>query len=217
MFGPGHEYVYNVSTDFPLGKVDAGRLDAEIKQSSLATLFAGVSVRENVCRVVFNEELTGAQRTILDGNVSPPSGGSLIGSHTGEVLETEDLWYEEQEKPIETSSTKYVEALRVTTDDLPAGTYYIHWGFKLSAEKYTADVMYRVVLDGETTLVEDKEFSPALSLGGGRWKGASEDLSYFKKMELSEGPHYVTLEVGSTSKSQTATMSDGRLEIAQVQ
>jgi len=215
--GNDFRYTYDVEKDFPLGKVDAARLDSEIKQSSLISLFKGVSVRANTCRVVFDEQLTTPQRTILDGNTSPPSGSSIISSHRGEPIETEDLWYVEQEKPVETSSTKYVEALRVTTDDLPTGTYYIHWGFKLSAEKYTADVMYRVRLDGETTLVEDKEFSPSLSLGGGRWKGGTTDLSYFKKTKLSEGPHYVTLEVGSTSKSQTAILSAGRLEIAQVQ
>jgi len=215
--GNDFRYTYDVEKDFPLGKVDAARLDSEIKQSSLVSLFKGVSVQANTCRVVFDEQLTTPQKAVLDGNTSPPSGSSIIGSHDGEPVETKDLWYSELEKPVETSSTKYVEALRITTDTLPAGTYYIHWGFKLSAAKYTSDVMYRVRLDGETTLVEDKEFSPALSMGGGRWKGATADISYFKKLNLSEGVHYVTIEFGSTSKSQTATLSGGRLEIAQVQ
>lgn len=215
--GQGYTYTYDVSTDFPLGKVNAGRLNSEIRQSILVGLYKGVSVQGNSCVVVFDQELDAPQRTVLDGDTTPPSGGSLIGSHDGEPLKTEDLWYAELEKPIETSSTKYIEALRITTDLIPEGSYYIHWGFTLAATSYNADVKYRVCLNGNTTLIEDAEFTPGLAMHGGRWKGTAADISYFKKLNLSEGAHYVTLEFGSTSKSQTAILSAGRLEIAQVQ
>jgi hypothetical protein len=215
MFGPGTKYTYAISTDFPLGKMDVGRLDDEISGSSLGSLFDGVSRKADVCIVRFTSELSSSQKEILDGNVSPPSGSSLIGSHTGEPVESEPVWIVEQEKAVETSSTNYITALKLNTDSLSAGSYYLHWGFNLSGDRYTGELRYKVMLDGETTLIEDSMLPP-LCYRGRFWTGGANDISYFKKLELPAGTHSISIHIASSSKSQTVIMKHGRVELTQV-
>jgi len=215
MIGPGTKYTYSISTDFPLGRLDVGRLDEEISNSSLGPLFDGVSKRDDVCAVMFTSDLSSVQKEVLDGNVSPPSGSSLIGNHTGEPIESESVWIVEQEKTIETSSTNYITALKLNTDSLPAGSYYLHWGFNLSGNRYNGELKYKVMLDGETALIEDSMLPP-ICYRGRFWTGGSNDISYFKKLELLAGAHSISIHIASSSKSQTAIFKHGRIELTQV-
>lgn len=213
---PETTYTYSVSTDFPNAKVDAGRLDEQIRKSSITTELDGVNVQLDVCDVVFVDALSAPEKITLDGNTSPPSAGSLIGDHDGEPLSSEVMWFAELENELKSNSTKYLEALRLTAENLSEGTYYIHWGLQLSASVYTADVKYRVVLDGTTTLIEEL-VSPGLAYTTRGWAGGTARPSLFKKLNLPEGTHYITVEYASTIETQTAILKGARLEITQVQ
>ena len=216
MLGPGFSYTYTISTDFPLGEVNIGLLEDEIKSSAIKTDLRGTSVKGDICHVIFTAELDAADKILLDGNVSPPSGSSIIGSHDGDPTPSEEMWFIESDKEYKTNSANYVPTLELSVTNIPQGTYYFHWGFTLGASKYNNDIKFRILLDGTTTLLE-KEFSPALSLRGGKWEGALLDHSYFIKKTLLEGNHVVSIQLASAHKSQTAILTNARIELTQVQ
>jgi len=215
MLGPGFEYTYSISSDFPLGEVNIALLEEEIRVSTIKAALRGVSTKGDVCNIIFVTELDTDDKTVLDGNTSPPSGSSIIGSHDGNPTPEEELWFAESEKEYKTNRTEYVDTLTLNVPLIPSGSYYIHWGFNLSAAKYNKDVKYRIVLDGVTVLLE-KEVSPALSMGDGGWKGASIEHSFFTKRALTEGSHSIAIQFASSHKSQTASLSAARIELMQV-
>lgn len=79
------KYTYNISTDFPNGKVDADRLVQEIRASVIVPQ-TWVIISDGYCDVWFKNALTGGEKDTLDGDVSPPNPGSLIGAHSGAPL-----------------------------------------------------------------------------------------------------------------------------------
>lgn len=76
-------YTYTIATDFPNGIVDPDRLTLEILASAIVTALARIDTDDGDCSVVFVAALTAGEKTILDGDASPPAAGSIIGDHTG--------------------------------------------------------------------------------------------------------------------------------------
>ena len=84
------KYTYNVTNDFPSGKVNIGILQAEIQSSSIVTAIdridsADGSVSLGVLTggtidIWFKAALSAGDKTILDGDTTGPCGG-LIASH----------------------------------------------------------------------------------------------------------------------------------------
>jgi len=78
------KYTYVVSTDFPNGKVDIGRLTQEIDNSGIVTKLAnnGITVDGADCNIWFMAPLSGDDQTSLN---------SIVNSHSGEPLHPENV------------------------------------------------------------------------------------------------------------------------------
>ena len=84
------KYTYNVTQDFPNGKVNLSTIQGEITSSAIVTAFdyidsLGGSISKDVLTggtidVWFKDALSTGDRTILDGDAADPAGG-LIASH----------------------------------------------------------------------------------------------------------------------------------------
>lgn len=77
---PDVTYNYAISTDFPGGKINPGKLDVEIRRSAIATSLRHVATTGNTVAIVFAASLSVGDKTLLDGDVAGPAGG-LIAAH----------------------------------------------------------------------------------------------------------------------------------------
>jgi hypothetical protein len=100
-------YAYSVSGDFPTGRVRPDLLQKQIAATvSITVACEHVTVRGNVCDVVFVSALSGAQETTLDGLVAAhnPGNGILAPKNyyvramvPGTSLPQTDYWYTSQD------------------------------------------------------------------------------------------------------------------------
>ena len=76
------EYTYTVSTDFPGGAVNTGKLIQEIKSSSIVTAMADIptDLAGDTLKVRFKASLSAGDKTTLDNDATGPAGG-LIAAH----------------------------------------------------------------------------------------------------------------------------------------
>ncbi len=209
------EYTYTISTDFPNGKVNPDRLEVEVNDSAIATVLENIKTNATQCTVVFAAELSAPDKLTLDGNVSPPSTGSIIGSHSGEPFPHLTEWVLESTDPGSTNSVKYIVHSALKAPEMDAGDYLVHWAFTLGCATYTTPVKIRVVLDGVTVLYEDKNKYCALTYSKKGWTG-SVDLSSFSRQALLFGDHTVTVEYATTSEASAAKLDTVRLEIVKL-
>lgn len=96
---PETPYTYDVTTDFPDGKVNTGRLSMEIGTSSIVTAIAALSGADGTVAngvrtggtvtITFKDALSAADKTTLDGDVAGPAGG-LIAAHNNAPTPLED-------------------------------------------------------------------------------------------------------------------------------
>jgi len=91
---PETTYSYTLAS-FPFDQVNAARLSQDVGDSAIviALQAVNVNVTTGVCDVVFKDELSSIDKTILDGDpvatsnpATPCPAGSLIGDHSGEPL-----------------------------------------------------------------------------------------------------------------------------------
>lgn len=82
---PVTTYTYSIAADFPGGAANSGRLDLEIRASSIVTALEGITVSGDVIDVVFKDALASGDKTTLDGDTTGPAGG-LIAAHDSSVL-----------------------------------------------------------------------------------------------------------------------------------
>lgn len=76
-------YTYSISADVISGKVNAGLLHTEIVNSSIdGTKLVGVDTMDDVLDIIFEPDITAAEKTTLDGDTTGPAGG-LVGNHSG--------------------------------------------------------------------------------------------------------------------------------------
>ncbi len=76
---------YTVATDFLNSIVDTTRLGDEIEASAITGTLTRIDTMDGLCIVYFADVLSSADQNILDGEVSPPSSGSIIADHTGDA------------------------------------------------------------------------------------------------------------------------------------
>ncbi|KKN25519.1 hypothetical protein LCGC14_0884070 [marine sediment metagenome] len=76
---------YTIVNDFLNSIVDTTRLTDEIEASAITGTLTRIDTMDGLCIVYFADVLSSADQIILDGEVSPPSTGSLIADHTGVV------------------------------------------------------------------------------------------------------------------------------------
>lgn len=96
------------------------------------------------------------KKRVQVGNL-PSGGGGVFGSeHTyGESLSISS-----------TTSTTYIQKLKVTTASVPAGDYYIAWSGEQLTDKASVAVGHRVQVDDTTTLIEPLH----KKVGAGEWE-----------------------------------------------
>lgn len=73
-------YPYSIADDFPGGKVVIGKLSMEIESSSIAKTLVRIGTNGDVIDLVFDDALSAAEKTTLDGDTVGPAGG-LIAAH----------------------------------------------------------------------------------------------------------------------------------------
>ena len=94
-------YPYNISTDFPSGKISLTNLQNEIHSSAITTALDYISSEGDTVNIVFKTPLTVNDKTVLDGNATGPAGG-LIANHNPVEL-TNVLKVEINEEHVETN------------------------------------------------------------------------------------------------------------------
>jgi hypothetical protein len=75
------KYTYSKATDFP-SDLDSTLLAAEIGASAIAGTLQRISTLGDVVDIWFADALSAGDKTLLDNDVSPPTGGSVLGDHT---------------------------------------------------------------------------------------------------------------------------------------
>lgn len=168
----------------------------------------------------------GAQgNTGPDGDVGPAgdtgaSGATgsdgLLGS-TGSTGATGDSGlgdyeYAERNTELTTTSTTYIEYLKLTTSSLAAGDYRIGWFFCWAGEVSSRNVYVQIELD-DTTTIDEVSQEPQEPTAEG-----SIVSSGFKKVTLGAGVHTFDMdlhrEAGNPSKN--VSLFVGRLELMRI-
>jgi hypothetical protein len=126
------KYTYSVSSDFPNQQVDSDSLTTEINDSSIssATLIY-IEITGDVCDIWFDDPLSGADQTTLDGIVAAHTGNPDISPKSGGVVFV----------PLDTPS-----APTVTPQGTPGSTT---WGYKITAFSESGETLASI--EGQTT------------------------------------------------------------------
>lgn len=74
------KYTYTISTSFPFGKVDSGRLTLEIAASLIVIGLQHIDTGLNLCDIWFKDVLSAGDQTILNAIVAAHSGEPLLAS-----------------------------------------------------------------------------------------------------------------------------------------
>jgi hypothetical protein len=73
-------YPYTISSDFPDGAVNQGKLVDEIRASAIVTALERITHTGDSISIVFKAPLSAGDKTLLDGDTTGPAGG-LIAAH----------------------------------------------------------------------------------------------------------------------------------------
>ena len=73
-------YTYSIANDFPSGKVNTTKLDSEIRASAITIALDRIDTAGDVISIVFKDDLSAGDKTILDNDTTGPAGG-LIAAH----------------------------------------------------------------------------------------------------------------------------------------
>ncbi len=127
-------------------------------------------------------------------------GGSVFGS---EFTSAESLGSSS------TTSTTYVQKLRLTTASLPAGDYFIQWSYQISTDKSSIAVGAKIEHDDTTVLMETNRQMPTL--------GQFDVQGGFAKVTLSAAVHTFDLDFKTESGAGAgANVKDARLTLWRV-
>lgn len=119
--------------------------------------------------------------------------------------------YIEDETLSTTTSTSYVQKLRLTTASLPAGNYRIGYSYQWALLADDRDFMAEVQVDS-TTVIHDHHQEP-------KEKGAGQEFanSGFKVMALGDGVHTIDIVYATEDSAKLASIWGVRLEIWRVE
>lgn len=158
------------------------------------------------------------QATIWDGDsFSTVSGGSgivllRIKSSTEAGTSNPLVIFGSQSKIAEssglssTSTTAWVQKTRLTTADIPSGTYRIGVFYNWSHNSISTEFQARVQIDDTTTIYEHNE-EPGASSTDAYW-----DASGFQWVSLESGTHTIDLDYRSNNNGDTASIRNARIE-----
>jgi hypothetical protein len=78
-------YTYSLSQDFPGGQINPQKLQIAI-ENAITTLLDAINVNGDVVQIVFDEPLSAADKTTLDGNTTNPAGGLIASTETSPFI-----------------------------------------------------------------------------------------------------------------------------------
>jgi hypothetical protein len=120
--------------------------------------------------------------------------------------------YAERTTELTTTSVDYVEYMRMTTSDLPAGDYRVGYFFCWGGQLSSRDVFVRIELD-DTTTIDEVNQEPSQPTADG-----SIISSGFKKVTLSAGVHTIDMDLHREAGNpiHDCTLRIGRIEIMRI-
>ena len=120
--------------------------------------------------------------------------------------------YAEKSTELTTTSTTYVEYMKMTTTDLPAGDYRVGYWFCWAGEVSSRNVYVRLELD-DTTLIDEVSQEPQQPTAEG------SIISYgFKVITLGSGVHTIDMDLHREEGNpvKDASLFGGRIEIMRI-
>ena len=192
-------------------------------QGSRGNIYSDGSLQGNTATIQIYDNLVSGtalkmQATIWDGDAfSTVSGGSglvllRIKSTTGGSSSSPLVIFGSQSKFSEsiglssTTSTGWIQKVRLTTADVPAGTYRISTFYNWSHNSVSTEFQARIQIDDSVTIYEHNE-EPGASSTDAYW-----DASGFHWVSLSDGTHTIDLDFRSDNNGDTASIRNARLE-----
>jgi len=110
-----------------------------------------------------------------------------------------------------TTSTTYVQKLRLTTIVVPAGDYVINWSWEYAHQATTEATKTRIQVDDTTTLAEYAG-APNISYAqGGYYPGGG-----FAVITLTNAAHNIDVDYASSVSNKTAYIKNVRLSVWKV-
>ena len=213
-------YSYSLSGDFSSG-ISVGQFHAEIVASSINDVLSGVFVDGDDVDIVFDTSLTSGEVTTLNSLVSAhtPGGEPVEEVSPGEVFGSQYAYAEQENPQVSTEDDSFQQALRLTTPDVPAGTYRIGWYYEWAADATNEDFIGRIQLDNSTTIAEHRQ-EPKDS-GGSDSSGSGTDqrhnASGFRHVQLTAGVHNFDLDYLGQDDDYEVTVYRCRFEFWRVQ
>ncbi|MBU0579724.1 MAG: hypothetical protein KKA19_00990, partial [Candidatus Margulisbacteria bacterium] len=116
-----------------------------------------------------------------------------------------------------TFSTSFVQKLRLTTHNLPAGTYKISWSYAWNHDSQSNDFLARIEIDDSNTIMYHQE-EPQDDQGSWGSTGSNQKFynSGFAYLTLS-GVHTIDLDYRTDSSGDESSIWEARLEIVRVE
>lgn len=138
-------------------------------------------------------------------SIDPTASGSV-----GNILFGDFYVFELENAESSTTSTTYVQKLRLTTDTVPSGVYRVGWHFEWRISKSNEQFYYRVQLD-DTTVLSENFKSPVVDVN--EWQSVN---NFYYLPALSSGIHYLDIDYRSSSTGSTAYIKEARMEFWRV-
>jgi len=203
------KYTYSISGDFPNAKVATDKLSDQIEASSIATALDCINTHGDDCDIWFEDALSGADQTTLDG---------VVAAHDGEPYELGG--YGESDAEETTTSTEYQRKLRLS-GDYAGGLYYVEWyceimcesqpGVSANSARSASDnsagkIALRIRMDESDVLAETAWLPDSES-------GCYAPDSGFKRVTIAGGNHMIDMDFAATLAGQTVAMRNARMRL----
>lgn len=202
-------YNYIISRDFPkigtFGVVIPSQLKIEIDGSSIATPLTRIITHGDDIAIWFQDALSSADKTTLDGDTIDPAGG-LIAAHNNNIdpyHETVDFYVEDLTESSHTGDTNYQLKLRLDLPGMPAGTYMLQWQYQWGESSTSAQYLGRVQVDG-TDVISQTSLQPVSATSRAIASGFAEII-------LTPGTHYVDILYATDAAGKVAYSSRAKM------
>ena len=196
------KYTYSISGDFPNQKVDSDRLTKEIDADvTITTALDYINTEGDDCDIWFVDALSAPEVTALD---------TVVANHSGDPIVYTKRVYAESLPILLTSSTEWVEKLKVTLPNCCEGTAYrFEWTFEWGTTDSSFPIHIRVQLDHTTNLNEYIMVSEQ-SL-------TANAASGFAQVTLTEGEHFVDIYLKADNADYSVGIRNARIEAVEVE
>jgi hypothetical protein len=137
---------------------------------------------------------------ILDGSVSPPTASGVI------IQSLIQFHYIEDSTESSTSSTSWVEKMRLTASGIPEGSYRIGWTFQWRHSKSNTQFNAQITVD-DTAQIFLYLASPYVDVL--YWQPVT---GFYYYDVLTSGTHYIDLDYLSSSAGSTSYIKECKME-----